>query len=165
MPQWFGDGKNGGWAQANREYNQDIVWKKSLHKKNGTSLIYTTSADFHNGKIKRKLRWLLENEGVTINEVSDSYLYSLTVERNKSLEKSVMNMCQAFVFLMKANGRTIEWVLDKAKNSERDTEVIRKIMKPISVEISAFGPYKDSVVIDFSKIGENGIKRNYRLLK
>lgn len=30
-------------------------------------------------------------------------------------------------------------------------------MKPISVEMSAFGPYKDSVVIDFSKIGENGI--------
>ena len=30
-------------------------------------------------------------------------------------------------------------------------------MKPISVEMSAFGPYKDSVLIDFSKIGENGI--------
>lgn len=30
-------------------------------------------------------------------------------------------------------------------------------MKPISIEMSAFGPYEDSVVIDFSKIGENGI--------
>ena len=148
VPQWFGDGKNGGWSQANREYNQDIVWKKSLHKENGTTMIYTTSADFHSGKIKRKLRWLLEKEGVTINEVSDDYLYSLTVERNKSLEKSVMNMCQAFVFLMKANGRTIEWVLDKAKNSERDTEVIRKIMKPISEAYE--GTLKERGEIDFT---------------
>ena len=30
-------------------------------------------------------------------------------------------------------------------------------MKPISIELSAFGPYRDKVIIDFSKIGENGI--------
>ena len=30
-------------------------------------------------------------------------------------------------------------------------------MKPLSIEISAFGPYKDFVKIDFTKIGENGI--------
>lgn len=30
-------------------------------------------------------------------------------------------------------------------------------MKPISIELSAFGPYKDKVIIDFTKIGENGI--------
>lgn len=30
-------------------------------------------------------------------------------------------------------------------------------MKPLSMEISAFGPYKDCVHIDFNKIGENGI--------
>ncbi len=30
-------------------------------------------------------------------------------------------------------------------------------MKPLSIKISAFGPYKDYVDIDFSKIGESGI--------
>ena len=30
-------------------------------------------------------------------------------------------------------------------------------MKPLSIEISAFGPYKDCIKIDFRKIGENGI--------
>ena len=30
-------------------------------------------------------------------------------------------------------------------------------MKPINLEISAFGPYKDKVEIDFTKIGDNGI--------
>lgn len=30
-------------------------------------------------------------------------------------------------------------------------------MKPLNLEISAFGPYKDCVKIDFTKIGENGI--------
>ncbi len=30
-------------------------------------------------------------------------------------------------------------------------------MKPLNMEICAFGPYKDCVQIDFSKIGENGI--------
>lgn len=148
VPRWFGDGQNGGWAQANRVYNQGIVWKKSLHKENRTSLIYTTSEDFHNGKIKRKLRYLLEQAGVPINEVDDNYLYSQTVERNKSLEKSVMNMCQAFVFLMKANGRSIEWALEKAKISERDTEVIKLIMKPISEAYEK--ALKDRGEIDFT---------------
>ena len=30
-------------------------------------------------------------------------------------------------------------------------------MKPLNIEISAFGPYKTCVNIDFTKIGENGI--------
>lgn len=30
-------------------------------------------------------------------------------------------------------------------------------MKPLNIEISAFGPYKNKVNIDFTKIGENGI--------
>ena len=30
-------------------------------------------------------------------------------------------------------------------------------MKPINIIISAFGPYKDKVIIDFTKLGENGI--------
>ena len=30
-------------------------------------------------------------------------------------------------------------------------------MKPINLIISAFGPYKDKVTIDFTKLGENGI--------
>ena len=30
-------------------------------------------------------------------------------------------------------------------------------MKPINLTISAFGPYKDKVTIDFTKLGENGI--------
>lgn len=30
-------------------------------------------------------------------------------------------------------------------------------MKPLKLTLSAFGPYKNEVEIDFSKIGENGI--------
>ncbi len=30
-------------------------------------------------------------------------------------------------------------------------------MKPLKLTLSAFGPYKKEVEIDFSKIGENGI--------
>ncbi|MBP3597294.1 MAG: AAA family ATPase [Clostridia bacterium] len=30
-------------------------------------------------------------------------------------------------------------------------------MKPLKLIVSAFGPYKNEVEIDFSKIGENGI--------
>ncbi len=30
-------------------------------------------------------------------------------------------------------------------------------MKPISLEISAFGPYKNKEEIDFTKLGESGI--------
>lgn len=49
VPLWFGDGKQGGWAKANRDYNETIHWKQQVHADNGTTLIYTTSADFYNG--------------------------------------------------------------------------------------------------------------------
>ena len=34
-------------------------------------------------------------------------------------------------------------------------------MKPINLTISAFGPYKDKVVIDFTKLGENELSDFY----
>ena len=30
-------------------------------------------------------------------------------------------------------------------------------MKPINIEMSAFGPYKEKIEIDFTKLGERGI--------
>ena len=133
VPQWFGDGVQGGWYKANNDYKKGIEWKKQLHRNSGTTLIYTTSADFGQGKVEYKLKKLLEDAGVPIKHVPENELYNKIVIRNKSMEKSILEMCQGFVSLLKSNRKTINAVYSLARNkgSMRDCFIIQSILKPL----------------------------------
>ena len=133
VPKWFGDGYKGGWAKANSDYKKGIEWKKQLHAEKGTTLIYITSADFANNNAESKLQDLLKSNGVPINNVPEDVLYEKIAKRSKNIEKSVLEMCQGFVSLLKANRKTIKDVSCRAKikDSERDTFIINKIMEPL----------------------------------
>lgn len=133
VPKWFGDGYKGGWAKANSDYKKGIEWKKQLHAEKGTTLISITSADFANDNAENKLKELLKSNGVPINKVSEDVLYEKIAKRSKNIEKSVLEMCQGFISLLKANRKTIKDVAYRAKinDSERDSFIINKIMKPL----------------------------------
>ena len=88
-PQWFGEGTKGGWKYANDKYIDGIKWKRDTHRKYGTILIETTSADFHNGSVEQRLIDQLTSYGVPINRRSDRELYDMLVKRNRQLEKTV----------------------------------------------------------------------------
>lgn len=133
VPKWFGTGLPDGWNAANQKYQEGIEWKEKLHKENGTKLIHTTSADFHNKSIRTRLRSLLTQAGVPINEPTTDELIGKILNRNKSVENALMQMTQSFINLVKANGKTIEDVRKVAENrkSARDVFVIDRIMKPL----------------------------------
>lgn len=133
VPRWFGNGMPDGWNAANQRYHEGIEWKKNLHREHGTKLIFTTSADFHNNSIRSRLRILLTEAGVPINEPTTDELLEKIMSRNKSMENALMQMTQSFVNLVKANGKTIEDIrnIAEAKHSVRDVYVIDNIMKPI----------------------------------
>lgn len=133
VPRWFGNGMPDGWNTANQRYIEGIEWKENVHRKHGTRLIFTTSADFHNKRIRSRLRTLLTEAGVPINEPTNDELIEKILSRNKSMENALMQMTQSFVNLVKANNKTIGDIrkIAEARHSVRDIYVIDNIMKPI----------------------------------
>ena len=68
VPAWFAKEKGITYEEANQKYNDGITWKKAAHEKFGTQLLVTSSADFHYSDIRDKLRKLLDDAGVPIQE-------------------------------------------------------------------------------------------------
>ena len=56
VPLWFAKERGITYEEANRLYGDGITWKKATHKKYGTTLLETSSADFHYYDIRKKLR-------------------------------------------------------------------------------------------------------------
>lgn len=137
VPSWFGDGKQGGWAKANREYNEGIHWKQQVHAENGTTLIYTTSADFHHGitSAQERIIALLQEQGVPISQLTiEQKTKKLSVPLNRSIE-NLIKLIGGFIALVKANGRTISELIDsisdKDINKERNTFLLRHLAQPL----------------------------------
>ena len=140
VPRWFGSGTRGGWKVANQKYLEGIVWKKNTHRQYGTTLIETTSANFHNGTVEKVLREQLEKCGVPIVERTDKELYDLLVSRNRQLEKTVFTLLLSFITLMKANEKTIDGLLEETTHEEdghlasllerRNRYILTEIVKP-----------------------------------
>ena len=66
VPVWFAKDRGISYEEANRKYNDGITWKKDAHKKFGTKLLVTSSADFNNSDIHTKLKKLLQESNVLI---------------------------------------------------------------------------------------------------
>lgn len=137
VPVWFGDGKQGGWAKANREYNDGIRWKREVHAQNGTTLIYTTSADFERGIISARDRIveLLEKYNVPITQLSiEQKKQKLAVPLSQSIE-STIKLVSGFIALLKANGRTIDEIIDSISSNDihksRNTFLLKRLVKPL----------------------------------
>ena len=139
VPRWFGEGTKGGWRQANQKYWEGIEWKRDTHRNNGTILIETTSANFHNGDVETVLREQLIRYGVPIKMRTDQELYDMLVKRNRQLEKTVFTLLVSFVTLMKANEKTIEGLLETLKSPEgkiltardqRNQYILTEVVKP-----------------------------------
>lgn len=138
VPEWFGEGKEGGFAKANMEYNEGIRWKRNLHRENNTCLLETTSAMFHDGTIFQRLEQQLRNIGVNIRELSIDEKHSLLFERNQTMEENVMKLFSSFISLMKSNGKSFESILKTIIDSgqkkdfcERSRFLMFEVIKPL----------------------------------
>ena len=138
-PRWFGEGTKGGWKVANQKYLEGIDWKRNIHKRNGTVLIETMSADFHNGMVEQKLIEQLKRCGVPIKERTNRELYDIMVQRNRQMEKTVFTLLLSFITLMKANEKTIKGLSETLEpedghmmtaNEKRNKYILTEIVKP-----------------------------------
>ena len=150
VPAWFAKDKNITYEEANQKYNDGITWKKAAHEKFGTQLLVTSSADFHYSDIRDKLRKLLDDAGVPIQEKTDEELYDLVLPKGSKQEKAFIRLVVTFVTLVKSSCKSVEKVLKQAKNAgdERSAFIIKNIFQPVYERyISAL---RDNNQIDFT---------------
>lgn len=123
-PQWFGQGKEGGWQQANADYLAGIEWKRETHRRNGTTLMETTSADFDGNNFEEILLMKLRSYGVPINPKSPREIYEQIVEINPSITKELSRLLGSFLSLMKSGCKTLE---DIDPGTIKDKKLRRRI--------------------------------------
>jgi len=133
VPIWFAKGKGITYEEANQKYNDGITWKKTAHEKFGTELLTTSSADFQYSDIRNKLKILLENAGVPIQEKTDAELYDLVLPANSKQEKAFIRLVVTFVTLIKSSCKSVDEVLRQTKNAgdERSSFIIGNIFQPV----------------------------------
>lgn len=133
VPVWFAKDLNISYEEANKKYNDGITWKKAAHEKFGTKLIVTSSADFYNSDIKEKLRNLLYNAGVPIQEKTEDELYDLILPRGGKQEKAIIRLIITFITLVKSSCKSVEDILKHAEvaNDERSIHIIKGIIQPM----------------------------------
>ena len=133
VPSWFAKEKGITYEEANQKYNDGITWKKAAHEKFGTQLLVTSSADFHYSDIRDKLRKLLDDAGVPIQEKTDEELYDLVLPKGSKQEKAFIGLVVTFVTLVKSSCKSVIDVLKQAKNAddERSVFIIKNIFQPV----------------------------------
>lgn len=136
VPVWFAEEKGMSYDEANKRYNDGITWKKSVHEKFGTKMICTSSSDFHAKDIKEKLKKLLKDAGVPLNEKTDEELYDLVLSKGSNQEKAFIRLTVTFITLLKSRCEKIEDALNDAKESNdgRSVFVIKNIFQPVYKE-------------------------------
>lgn len=158
VPVWFGDGKEGGFAKANSEYNAGIAWKRSINKQYKTALLETTSAMFHDGTVFEKLTAMLKQYGVPMNPLTDDEAFDKLVVRNKRMEDSLLQLMRTFITLMKSNRNTFEGIFDVIKKDnphnklfvERSEFMLYKLFKPLYEDYES--TLKEKKQVDFTDL-------------
>ena len=133
VPVWFARDKGISYEEANRKYNDGITWKRALHEKFHTVLLTTSSADFLYSDIKNKLKQLLQNAGVPIEEKGEEQLYELFLPRDSIEEKTFIRLVISFITLLKTSCKTLDEVINEVKKAH-DTQslfAIKYIFKPV----------------------------------
>ena len=133
VPAWFAKDKNITYEEANQKYDDGITWKKAAHEKFGTQLLVTSSADFHYSDIRNKLKKILEDVGVPIQEKTNEELYGLILPKGSKQEKAFIRLVATFVTLVKSSCKSVKEVLKQAKNAddERSVFIIKNIFQPV----------------------------------
>jgi len=130
VPTWFATEKRITYEEANQQYNDGITWKKYLHEKYGTTLLYTSSADFNYFDIRERLKKMLTDAGVKCQEKTMEELYAMVLPEGSKREKAFIRLAVTFATLLKSSCKSLSAIL--AKNEDERTDfIIRNIFKPV----------------------------------
>lgn len=131
VPSWFAKEKGITYEEANKRYGDGITWKKTVHEKYGTTLLSTSSADFHYHDIYEQLKKVFIKNGIPIHEKSYYELCELILPENSIQEKAFIRLIITFITLMKSRCVSIDDVMMKASHDEHSLFTIKNIIKPI----------------------------------
>jgi len=133
VPTWFAKEKGISYEEANQRYNDGMNWKKKAHEKFGTNLVYTTSSDFHAQDIKEKLKTILKDAGVPLQEKTEEELYDMVLPQDSKQEKTFIRLAVTFVTLLKSRCENIQVALSDAVRADdvKSAFVIKNIFKPV----------------------------------
>ncbi len=132
-PRWFADETGMSYAEVQRKYQSGIEWKKTIHKKYGTTMLATTSADFHFSGIRKTLKQQLTAAGVPLREKTPGELLRMIVPPESGEERALIRLISTFISLLKSSCQTIDGVLKQAtKARDRHSEfMIGRIFQPM----------------------------------
>lgn len=152
VPIWFAKDRGMTYEDANKKYSDGITWKKAVHEKFGTTLLVTSSADFHFFDIRDKIKILLEKVGVSIVEKTDAELYASVLPANSKQEKAFIRLVATFITLMKSSCKKVDVILQQAEcaEDERSVFIIKNIFQPVYKRYVA--ELKESGRIDFTDV-------------
>lgn len=133
VPTWFAKDKGIPYEEANKQYGDGITWKRAVHEKYGTTLITTSSADFHYLDICKELKEKLSQAGVPIHEKTNDELYNMVLSKNSKQEKAFIRLVVTFITLLKSSCKNIQEVLQQAdrNDDERSVFIINNIFLPV----------------------------------
>ena len=106
-----------GWFTYNEEYRylEGIEWKRTCHNNHGTTLIETSSADFHRGDVFDKLsKQLLELGAVFSKATSKDVSRELLRQEN-----GILDMLKSFIFLLKSRNKTLNDIRQQVWGADR----------------------------------------------
>ena len=135
---WFAKDRGITYEEANQRYGDGITWKREVHKKFGTVLLETTSADFHYHDIREKLRDMLSKAGVPLELKTDVELYDMVLPKNSKKEKAFIRLVVTFITLLKSSCKSIYDIISKI-DDDRSKFIIIKIICPV------YEKYKESL--------------------
>lgn len=140
VPMWFAQSKGITYEEANQKYGDGITWKRETHKKFGTTLIETSSADFHYFDIAQKVKKMLKKAGVTYQEIPTEQLYDMVLPKNSKQEKAFIRLAVTFITLMKTNCKSINDIMNIAKKADDDRSlfIIKQIISPVYEKYIAY---------------------------
>ncbi|MCD8289333.1 MAG: UvrD-helicase domain-containing protein [Prevotella sp.] len=139
VPRWFADDAGISYAEAQQKYRSGIEWKKAVHRKYGTTMLATTSADFRFSDIRKTLKGQLTAAGVPLREKTPGELLRMIVPPESAEERSLIRLISTFISLLKSSCQTLDGVLKQAaKARERHSEfMIQRIFRPMFEQYTA----------------------------
>ncbi len=142
-----------GLLSAKEKYNLDIRWKRELHKKHDTVLVETYSYENREGVLLDSLSSKLQAKGVRFRPLGMDKVLGLIRRDNSRELDSLIGLVNTFIVLLKANGFSIEQVMDKNRRDNQGYQLVRsevflRLVDPIYNEYNR--QLEENDEIDFS---------------
>ena len=153
-PSWFS-------PEDEYKYMQGIRWKRQLHQQNGTTLLETSSADFHSGEVFRKLSKQLLDQGALFSKATHEDV-SRELARQ---EENILAMLTSFIFLLKSRNRTMDDITGQVGTGS-DIVTLNDIIAPFVEAYHQMEKEKNEVdftdtIIRATNICNNGHRPDY----